>query len=53
MAQKKREGWVYGEEKNAEEKTHPCMVPYDQLPKEQQFKDALFGAVVRSVLGID
>ena len=25
---------------------HPCFVPYDQLPKEQQVKDALFVAVV-------
>jgi hypothetical protein len=52
MSFKAKEGWVYGPVKDAEAKTHPCMVPYEQLPKEQQFKDALFGAVVRGVLGI-
>lgn len=39
-------GWVYGEVKDPEAKTHPCLVPFDQLPKEQQLKDHLFRAVV-------
>ena len=50
MKAKSDEGWVYGEVKDPVAKTHPCMVPYEDLPKEQQFKDALFGAVVRGVL---
>ncbi len=29
-------------------KNHPCLVAYDKLPKEQQFKDSLFIAVVRA-----
>ncbi len=41
-AVKVAEGWVYGEVKDADAKTHPCMVPYDQLPYEQRFKDGLF-----------
>lgn len=41
-------GWVYGERKDAEKKTHPCIVPYEDLPKEQQVKDYLFKAVVDS-----
>ena len=41
-------GWVYGDTKNPETKEHPCLVPYEQLPKDQQTKDALFIAVVRS-----
>lgn len=40
------DGWVYGPEKDAEAKTHPCLVPYAELPREQQKKDALFRAVV-------
>ena len=40
------DGWVYGEVKDAQAKTHPCIVPYDQLPIEQQKKDALFQAIV-------
>ena len=38
-------GWKYGPVKDAEAKTHPCMVNYDQLPKEHKPKDVLFGAV--------
>lgn len=51
-AQKVADGWVYGEVKDAAAKTHPCLVPYDQLPEAQKVKDALFGSVVRAVLGI-
>jgi len=42
-------GWVYGEVKDAEAKTHPCLVPYEQLPAEQRVKDHLFLAVVRAM----
>lgn len=49
MAQKVADGWVYGEVKDEEKKTHPCIVPFDQLPKEQQFKDVLFGLIVTSM----
>lgn len=39
-------GWLYGEKKDAEAKTHPCIVPFDQLPEFQKKKDALFCAIV-------
>lgn len=42
-------GWVYGETKDAVEKTHPCLVPYEQLPLEQRNKDQFFLAVVESL----
>ena len=51
LLHKERDGWVYGEVKDPERKQHPCMVPFDQLPPEQQAKDRLFSAVVRA-LGI-
>lgn len=50
LAEKVATGWVYGQRKCALEKTHPCMVPYDQLPPEQKAKDYAFQAVVRSLL---
>ena len=50
LTQKEADGWVYGEEKNAGAKTHPCMVPFERLPEDQQFKDALFRESVWSVL---
>jgi len=43
---KLNEGWVYGEVKDAEKKTHPCLVPYEELPEFQRKKDALFCAIV-------
>ena len=46
---KEEEGWKYGPVKDAEKKEHPCFVPYDQLPIEQQAKDHLFKAVVTAL----
>lgn len=46
QAEKINDGWVYGEEKNADLKTHPCLVPFDQLPVFQQRKDKVFCAIV-------
>lgn len=46
FAFKQAGGWVYGPTKDTEAKTHPCMVPFDELPPEQQAKDALFFAIV-------
>lgn len=48
LAFKEADGWVFGEVKDLEKKTHPCMVPFDELPKEQQFKDALFRTIVHA-----
>jgi hypothetical protein len=39
-------GWVYGEVKDAEKKTHPCLVEFEFLPEFQQKKDKLFCAIV-------
>ncbi len=49
MALKIAEGWTYGDVKDPVAKTHPCMVPYDQLPEFQRKKDALFLAIVRAL----
>ena len=48
LDEKAATGWVYGPTKDAEQKTHPCIVPYDQLPDHQKTKDALFHAVCRA-----
>jgi len=49
MAQKLAEGWKYGPVKNPNIKEHPCLVPFDELPKEQQVKDHLFRGVVHAL----
>jgi hypothetical protein len=45
------DGWVYGEVKDMDKKTHPCLVPYEKLPLDQRVKDYLFQGVVKSFLG--
>ena len=46
MKDKTDDGWVYGEFKDPQNKTHPCIVPFEELPEFQQKKDALFAAIV-------
>lgn len=52
MADKLAEGWVLGEKKDPEAKTHPNLVPYDELPVSQRVKDYLFSAVIDSTLSL-
>jgi len=49
MAQKVADGWTYGPVKDPIDRTHPCMVPFAQLPPEQQAKDFIFRAIVHAL----
>lgn len=49
--QKRADGWIFGDTKDPEARTHPCLVPYSDLPAEQRAKDELFGAIVRALSG--
>jgi len=49
MRHKLAEGWTYGPHKNPEKKEHPCMVPFEELPPQQQAKDRLFRATVHAL----
>lgn len=33
------EGWTYGTQRNDEKKTHPCLVPYEELPESEKDYD--------------
>lgn len=46
MKDKIEKGWVNGKVKNETQKTHPCIVPFDNLPEFQKKKDKLFVAIV-------
>lgn len=48
-ADKRANGWRYGETKDAEAKTHPCLVPYAELPADQRVKDGVFRAIVSTM----
>jgi hypothetical protein len=52
MKEKVDAGWVYGPEKlpDATPPTHHCIVPFEQLPPEQQAKDRLFRAIVHALI---
>jgi hypothetical protein len=49
MKEKVDNGWVYGEVKDADKKTHPCIVPFEELPSHQQAKDRMFKAIVHAL----
>ena len=49
MKKKIEDGWVYGEAKDEDAKTHPDMIPYRDLPERERRKDVLFAAVVEAM----
>lgn len=53
MSRKVDDGWTFGPVKDAAIKTHPCLIPYDELPEIHKRKDALFLAIVRALSGLD
>jgi len=50
LREKQEAGWVYGAIKSEPEKTHPCCIPYEQLPLKQQLKDSLFISIIRTLI---
>jgi len=50
LREKEADGWSYGDVKDPVAKTHPCFVPYAELPIEQQKKDHLFLNIVRALI---
>jgi hypothetical protein len=49
LKEKIQAGWVWGLVKDAEKKTHPCMVPFKDLPLDQQAKDFIFQTIVKEL----
>ncbi|NOS89974.1 MAG: Ryanodine receptor Ryr [Methylococcaceae bacterium] len=37
--QRLQEGWQYGPERDDTDKTHPCLIPYAQLPESEKAYD--------------
>ncbi len=38
-ARRFRDGWEYGEQRDDNERLHPCLVPYNELPEEEKEYD--------------
>lgn len=49
LREKEANGWKYGPVKDEQLKEHPCMVPYADLPEDQQLKDFLYLTTVRAM----
>lgn len=47
------QGWAHGPRKDSRSKTHPALVPYEDLPEHQRAKDAVFIAIVLAMTGRD
>ena len=37
--ERRRNGWIYGIKRDDELKTHPCLVPYDELSDDEREYD--------------
>jgi len=49
MLQRQAQGWIYGPVRDEDEKTHPMLVPFEQLPVMEQKKDDLVAAIVKAL----
>ncbi|MEL6727360.1 MAG: RyR domain-containing protein [Pseudomonadota bacterium] len=52
VAAKKRDGWKFGHTKDPIAKTHPLLIPFDQLPEVERMKDTLINAIVAALASI-
>lgn len=52
MDLKVAQGWTHGYVKEPSLKKHPCIAPYDALPREQRAKYSIFRGVVLACLSV-
>lgn len=53
MAEKFRDGWVFGPKKDPEKKTHPLLIPFEDLPEVERMKDTLINSIVVALAEIE
>lgn len=49
LAEKVRDGWMWGPVKNPDLKQHPCIMRFEDLHEKQQAKDYIFKSVVNAL----
>ena len=52
LKEKLSDGWQHGPVKDVDAKTHPCCLPYGELPAEQRAKDFLFIATMNQIVAV-
>ena len=50
LEEKRKDGWVYGIQKNEGMKTHPCYVLYEKLSEDQKLKDTIFSGICKLLI---
>lgn len=45
--QRINDGWKWGPERNDQKRTHPCLIPYDELPESEKEYDR--GTVTQTI----
>jgi hypothetical protein len=52
-AQRMREGWAYGQQRDDVLRTNPCLTPYDQLPAhEREVDERITRETILSILAM-
>jgi len=49
MKNKLKDGWTHGPDKDDAKKTHPALVPYEDLSKHERIKDELVVNIVEAL----
>lgn len=49
MQQRRAAGWTYGDVRDESRKTHPMLIPFEDLPDFEKSKDALVCAIVTAL----
>jgi hypothetical protein len=52
-AKRLSEGWRFGRQRDDKRKKHPCLVPYDELPRrERDYDRVLVGETLKVILAL-
>lgn len=52
-AQRFADGWKYGAKRDDDQKLHPCLVPYDQLPDSEKEYDRITAlSTIQTILNL-
>jgi hypothetical protein len=48
-----QDGWTYGPHRDDAKRTHPCLVPYEQLPEsEKEYDRVMVNEALKAILAL-